>query len=370
MIRTIDTANMADDSAIHARPEKPAIAKPSHPAKALRVIIHQPATMLRHCIAAKDIERLKLHRHEVVLPDTDDPAGLLKIWQREATSVDLVLTGWDSPPITDAMLDAAPGIRAIVHAAGSVKPFIPKSIWQRGIRVASCNDALGVGVAETTIGMIIAGLKGFFPSSQVTRGGGWQREFMTLPDFHVRELYDVTIGIIGASRVGRHVIRLLKGFEVRVLLSDPHVDEEEARALGVKLVSLDELMASSDVVSLHAPALDSTRGMLGAKHFSAMKDGTIFVNTARGMIVDEEALAKELGSGRIWAFLDVTSPEPPAEDHPFRCLPNVILTPHISGALTNGCQRMGRSAVEQVLEFARGELMHGEITADRLAQLA
>ncbi len=338
--------------------------------KKFSVLIHQPLSMQRHCLAERDLERLRSHRHQVILPRGDTPCALMEQWEEHAATADAVMTGWDSPPITDAMMDAAPNVRVIIHAAGSIKPFIPQSIWQRGVRIASCNDALGVGVAETTLGMIIAGLKGFFPSSTVTRGGGWQRELMALPTFRVRELYDVTIGIIGASRVGRHLIRLLKGFEVRTLLADPHVDEEEARMLGATLVPLDELMAGSDVVSLHAPALESTRGMIGARQFALMKDGAIFVNTARGMIIDEPALVRELLTGRLWAFLDVTSPEPPAADHPFRTLPNVILTPHISGALTNGCQRMGRSAVEQVLEFARGELMHGEITADRLAQLA
>ncbi len=336
----------------------------------LRIIAHQPGRMFTQCFAPRDLERLRSHGHEIILTPSDDPGILARTWRENAASLDLALTGWDSPPITDAMLDAAPGLRAIVHAAGSVKPFIPGSIWQRGIRLASCSDALGVGVAETTLGMIICGLKGFFPCVEVTRSGGWQREFLSLPGFHPRELFDVTIGIIGASRVGRHLIRLLKSFEARVLVADPHLDYEEAASLGIECVDLDELVAQSDVVTLHAPALESTRGMLGARHFRAMKDGAIFINTARGMIVDEEALTAELVTGRIWAILDVTSPEPPPAHHPFRSLGNVILTPHIAGALTNGTQRMGRSAIEQILEFARGETMHGEITADRLAQLA
>jgi len=326
--------------------------------------------MITHCFAPRDLDRLRSHGHEIILTPSDDPGHLAGAWSENAASLDLALTGWDSPPITDAMLDGAPGLRAIVHAAGSVKPFIPPSIWRRGIRLASCNDALGVVVAETTLGMIICGLKGFFPCAEVTRSGGWQNEFLSLPGFQPRELYDVTIGIIGASRVGRHVIRLLKTFEARVLVSDPHLDQEEAASLGVECVDLDELVAQSDVVSLHAPALESTRGMLKAKHFRAMKDGAIFINTARGMIVDEEAMTAELSTGRIWAFLDVTNPEPPPASHPFRSLRNVILTPHIAGALTNGSRRMGRSAVEQILEFARGEVMQGEITMDRLAHLA
>lgn len=336
----------------------------------LQILAHLPIRMIDHCFAPRDIERLRLHGHDVIVTKSDDPETLIRTFRENAASLDLVLTGWDSPPLTDDLLNLAPGLRAIVHAAGSVKTFIPASIWGRGIRLASCNDALGVGVAETTLGMIICGLKGFFPCAKVTRSGGWQNEFLSLPGFHPRELFDVTIGIIGASRVGRHVIRLLKPFEAKVVVTDPHLDREEASALGVECLELEELMAQSDVVTLHAPALGSTRRMLGAKHFRAMKDGAIFINTARGMIVDQEAMTAELSTGRIWALLDVTNPEPPAVDHPLRSLPNVILTPHIAGALTNGSRRLGRSAVEQILEFTRGQVMHGEITADRLAQLA
>lgn len=333
-----------------------------------KILLHLPLAMLNHCFTRKDLNRLR--NFDLILPKTDDPAELQRQWERFAPDLEIVLTGWDSPGITDAMLDQAPRLRAVIHAAGSIKPFIPASTWRRGVRVASCNDALGVGVAETTLGMMICGLKGFFPASAVTRQGGWQSDLLALETFKVRELYEVTIGVIGASRVGRHLIRLLKAFEVHCLLVDPHVDEHEARLLGVELVSLDELMERSDVVTLHAPALESTRGMLGEAQFRRMKDGAIFINTARGMIVDEPALIRELESGRIWALIDVTHPEPPGLDHKFRCLPNVILTPHISGALANGSFRMGRSAVEQVLELVRGEVMHGEISADKIAQLA
>lgn len=178
----------------------------------------------------------------------------------------------------------------------------------------------------------------------------------------VRELFDVTIGIIGASKVGRHVIRLLQSFETNIVVADPFLSEDETKLLGVTRLSLEELVACSDVVSIHAPVLPSTRKMLQRQHFQSMKDGAIFINTARGALVDEAALVDELKTGRIFAFIDVTNPEPPAADHPFRSLPNVILTPHIAGHISNGVFRQGRSAVEQLLEYADGKTMHGEVT--------
>jgi phosphoglycerate dehydrogenase-like enzyme len=335
----------------------------------MRVFLFVPNSMQLRCFAPADLDRLR-GSHELVLARSEEPADLLREWDQQAPLADAIILGWDTPPMTDAMLDLAPRLRLLVHSAGSVKHLLPPGFWQRRIRVVTCNDALAVGVAETTLGMMIAGLKGLFPANALTHAGGWKSDPFVLPGFPVRELFDVTIGLIGASKVGRQVIRLLQAFEVSILVADPYLSREEAVRLGVKRVSLDELMRQSDIVSLHAPALPMTRHMLGGAQFGAMKDHAIFINTARGSIVDEEALARELKTGRIFAFLDVTHPEPPASDHPFRNLPNVVLTPHISGAMSNGCRRMGRCAVDQLLLFAQGLRLPGEVTAEQMAILA
>lgn len=335
----------------------------------IRVLMYQPATMRARCIGTTDLARLRKHHH-VITPEVEDDAELKREWSRCAGQFDAVVTGWGTPPITDAMLDAAQGLQLIVHAAGSVKYLLPLSVWDRGICVASCNEALAINVAETTLGMIILGLKGVFQANALTHQNGWKINDTDCPGFRTREVYETTIGLIGASQVGRHVIRLLRAFEAHVLVADPYLGTDEAELLEVERVSLDELLCRSDVVSLHAPALPETRQMLGREQFRMMKDGAIFINTARGMIVDENALAEELVRGRLFAFIDVTDPEPPAKDHPFRQVPNVVLTPHIAGATSNGCRRLGRSAVDQLLLFTRGQRPSGEITAQRLATMA
>lgn len=340
---------------------------PAGPERA--VIFHLPKSMLDHCFTRKDLNRLE-KTYRCYFPADDHPDHLRRNWDRHAPQLQAAVTGWDSPGISEEMLAHSPQLEAIVHAAGSIRPFIPASVWSSGIRIATANEALGQGVAETTLGMIIAGLKGFFPCAGLTRNGNWQESIPQAGFGRVRELYEVTIGIIGASKTGRHVLRLLEQFEASILLSDPTLSPEDAAALGVELVDLPELMQRSDVVSLHAPALPQLRHMLGGKEFSAMKDDAIFINTARGMLVDEAALLHELKTGRISAILDVTYPEPPDASSPFRSLPNVTLLPHIAGALSTGCKRMGRSVVDQLEELARGETMHGEITQERFAVMA
>ena len=153
--------------------------------------------------------------------------------------VDVLVTGWGTPALDDAFLDRATRLKMIAHAAGSTRYLVPAEFWSRGIRLCSANEALGIGVAETTLAMMISGLKAFFPCAQLTRENHWKADGLPWP---VREMYQVDIGLIGASKIGRHVIRLLKQFEVNVLLYDPHVSTEEAMEMGVEQVDLMELM--------------------------------------------------------------------------------------------------------------------------------
>lgn len=334
----------------------------------MRVVFLLTTPIVEMCFDPQDLRRLE--KHQTVFSNVATSERLAEFWARQAADAEFLVTGWKTPPLSDAMLNMAPKLRAILHAAGSTRHLLPPSAWSRGLRIGSAREALAVGVAETTLGLIIAGLKGFFPANRFAREGGWLIDSNRVQGYEIREMYKSTIGLIGLSKTARHLLRLLRQFEVTVLATDPHVDAEEVEQLGATKVELDELMGASDVVSLHAPALPETRHMLRSPQFKLMRDGAIFVNTARGMIVDEEALAAELRTGRIWALLDVTDPEPPAPDHPFRTLPNVVLLPHIAGAVGSGCLRLGRSVVEQILEFASDRPMHGEFSAKEWAILA
>ena len=333
----------------------------------MRIFFYLPTRTITRCFKPEHIERLGREHQLVFCGEIATPES----WTAHAPQANAIITGWGTPAITEEQLATATELRVLVHSAGSARYLIPPSFWKRPLRLATCNEALGVGVAETTLGMIIAGLKGFFPASANTRAGNWSNSpSFNIGGFVIRELYETPIGIIGASKIGRHLIRLLKNFQVQVLLYDPYLTEQEADDLGVQKVELDDLMSQSEVVTLHAPAMESTRHMLGREQFAAMKDGAIFINTARGIIVDEAALVAELKTGRIFAFIDVTDPEPPAADHPFRQLSNCVLTPHIAGGVTNGCLRQGRSVVDQIQEFTRGQTMHGEVTAERFKIMA
>lgn len=213
---------------------------------------------------------------------------------------------------------------------------------------------------------ILAGfLHNMWNLSKNTRQGKWSED-----KDKVREVYGVTIGVISAGRAGAHYIKLMKNFDVRILLYDPFVSEEKAAELGADKVELDELLKQSDVVSIHAPSIPETYHMLNGDRLAIMKDNAVLINTARGSIIDEQALVAELEKGRLFACIDVTDPEPPAEEHPFRSLPNVVLTPHIAGAVNNGLYRIGKYVVSEIQAYIEGEKMDGEVLEYKLGSLA
>jgi len=353
----------------------------------MKILFNLPPSTIARCFRREDLDRLAA-AHAVIAPDfaagnafaefaasgklageLPEVAALKAFVRRHLAEAEAMITGWGMMPITAEEVAAAGNLRVLVHSAGSVKNLVSEEAWKRGIRVGTCNGALAVGVAETALGMILCGLKGVFPARDWARAGNWHDPNLGTSRAVVREPFGLTIGVISASKVGLHLLTLLRAFECRVLITDPFLKPERAKELGATLVGLDELVKRADVVTLHAPSLPATRHLLKREHFRAMKDGAIFINTARGAIVDEKAMVEELATQRIFAFIDVTDPEPPAKDNPLRTLPNVVLTPHLAGHATNGCFRQGRSAVDQVLEFTAGKPMHGEVTLAMLATM-
>lgn len=333
------------------------------------VFLYMTREMRERCFRPSDLRRIE-QQCRLITADAASGDDLPAAWPKGAAEAEVVITGWHTPALTSAMLDAATKLKLILHAAGSVRYLVPDEAFGKGIRVASANGALARGVAETVLGLTIVGLKGVIPASRMVAAGGWKQGDFGMPGIAVRETFGSTVGIIGAGQVGRHVIDLLRPLGVRVVVADPYLPTDEAEAMGATVVSLDDLLRQSDVVSLSAPSLASTRHMMGARQFALMKDGAVFINTARGALVDEDALVAELRLGRIWAFLDVTDPEPPRADHPLRSLPNAVLTPHLAGALNNGCYRLGADTAQQVEDYFAGQPVHGEVEVGRRAILA
>ncbi|MEV8371351.1 hydroxyacid dehydrogenase [Kribbella sp. NPDC056861] len=279
--------------------------------------------------------------------------------------VDVLLTGWGCPAITPDVLDAAPKLRAIIHAAGSVKGFIDPAAFDRGIQVTSAVVANALPVAEFTVATIVLSGKRAF------RLGAEYRLSKQRPDpGAVPGNYGSVVGLLGASRIGRMVAERLRAFDLEVLVSDPYLSAADAADLGAELVELEELFSRSDILSVHAPLLPETVGLVDARLLGLLHDGSVLINTARGRIVDAAALEQECVSGRIDAVLDVTDPEPLPPDSPLLDLPNVFLTPHLAGAVGNEVARLGELAISELERFAAGAPLHHAISSAELGRIA
>jgi phosphoglycerate dehydrogenase-like enzyme len=277
--------------------------------------------------------------------DFDAPAGELE----------LLFTGWGAPRLDAPFLDAHPKLEAVFHAAGSVRDMATEDFWKRGIRLSSAWRINARPVAEFSFAQIILALKHALPRMRRMRD-----ERRKPSDFPSPGAYGATVGLVGLGAIGRLTAGLLRSLDVRLLAMDPAASERLALECGVQIVDIEALFAESDVVSLHAPAIASTRHMIHAGLLASMKPGATLLNTARGSLVDEAALIRTLQQRPdLTAVLDVTEPDPPDAASPLYELPNVFLTPHIGGSVGHECWRMGEVMLEEALRYLEGsELRH------------
>jgi phosphoglycerate dehydrogenase-like enzyme len=333
--------------------------------------VRRPATVLSMMEGLRDyafpLDRLDRLRGVADLLD-DEPLTRLD----DERALDLlgraeVLVGhWGCPTLTPDVLGAAPRLRLFAYAAGTVKWQVTDSVWDRELVVTSAAAANAVPVAEYTVAAILLANKGVFAFAARERDPDAAVPLDTVRIGNVGK----RIGLVGASHVGRHVIELLRPYQVEVAVADPYLSELDAERLGVERRELDDLCSWCDLLSLHAPDIESTRGMIGAAQLARLRDGVTLVNTARGALVDHDALLAELVAGRLSAVLDVTEPEPLPADSPLRALPNVVLTPHVAGAMGTEMARLADLAIEEVARFGRGEPpLHpvGRADLDRIA---
>ncbi|MFF4500921.1 hydroxyacid dehydrogenase [Streptomyces sp. NPDC001401] len=264
---------------------------------------------------------------------------------------EILVTGWGCPRLDAAVLDAAPELRAVLHSAGSVKGFATPEVWRRGIAVSSAADANALPVAEYTLAMILLAGKDLLGARERLRTERAHPGWGVVPGIgnHGRR-----VGVIGASRIGRRVIGLLAPFDLRVSLTDPYVTELRAAQLGVPLLPLDDLLHTSDIVTIHAPETPQTHHLIGRRELALMSDGATLINTARGGLVDQDALVAELRTGRLNAVLDVTDPEPLPADSPLYDLPNAFVTPHLAGSQGNELSRLGMTVAEEAARLLTG----------------
>ncbi|ETA71758.1 MULTISPECIES: 2-hydroxyacid dehydrogenase [Mesorhizobium] len=258
-------------------------------------------------------------------------------------------------PLSEAMMRRLPALKLVAVSRGGPINIDMAAARAHGITVVNVPGRNATAVAEFTLGAILAETRLIRVGHEALRKGEWRGDLYRA-DRTGRELSEMTVGVIGYGNIGTKVVRLLRAFGCHVLVSDPYVQlSAEDRNAGVELVALDNLLARSDVVTLHPRVTEETRGLIGKDTIALMKPGVILINTARGPLVDYDALYEALVSGQIAsAMLETFAVEPVPSDWPLLQLPNVTLTPHIAGASVRTVTYAAEQAAEEVRRYLTG----------------
>lgn len=252
--------------------------------------------------------------------------------------------------VTADVLAAGKKLRVVGRAGVGVDNIDIKAASMYGIIVMNTPGANSMATAELAVALMLAASRNIPQAHASMSAGEWRRA-----DFVGTQLYRKVLGIVGFGRVGKLVAERAKAFGMEVLAYDPVILEEAARDMGVLLVELDELLAKSDYITLHAALVPATNKLINATTISQMKDGAILINAARGKLIDEQALADALRSGKLAAAaIDVYSSEPPTAENPLISLPNVVHIPHLGASTREAEREVGIQIAAQVVSALRG----------------
>jgi D-3-phosphoglycerate dehydrogenase / 2-oxoglutarate reductase len=290
---------------------------------------------------ARAVERLESAVAEVEYNDLGRPLTSEELAER-LEGVDGLLAGVDE--IAAAVFEAASRLRVIARYGVGIDRIDLDAAARHGVVVTTTPGANAAAVAELTLALMLALCRDLPRAEREVRDGGW-------PSLAGRELGSMTVGLLGLGNVGRRVAGVLRACGAEVLAHDPYAEPQP----GIRMVERDELLAGSDILSLHAPATAETRGMVDRDLLARLPDGALLVNTARGELIDEDALLWALDDGPLAAAaLDALAEEPPAAGHPLVGRADVIVTPHIGGQTAEARAAMARVAVDELLAVLDG----------------
>ncbi|WP_417721549.1 hydroxyacid dehydrogenase [Salipiger sp.] len=261
-----------------------------------------------------------------------------------------------------SVMDAAPWLRVISKHGVGVDNIDVAAASRRGIPVLVATGANAVSVAEHAVALMLATVKRVLPLDAGLRAGRWEK-----PGFLGRELLGARLGLVGMGAIAQATGRIAAGLGLKLYGHDPFAPDAAFEAIGAtRCAGFEDLLAQSDVLSLHCPLNDQTRGLLNAGAIARMPEGSYVVNTARGGLIDEDALLAAIASGQLaGAGLDTFAVEPPAPDHPFFAEPRIVLTPHIGGVTRQAGARVGVDAVRGILQILEGRPVAPERIVNR-----
>lgn len=278
----------------------------------------------------------------------------------ELPDVDVLVTAWGTPKLEAEVLEKANRLKLLAHTCGSVAHYVTDAMYDRGIRVVCGNEAFASSVAEGTVGYIIAALRNLPRTVQNFAEHGWPTEYK-----YTQSLLDQNVGIVGYGAISRYLIGFLKPFGVHIKLFSRHTSEEKARELGVEKASLEEIFSTCKIISINSSRTAQNYHMISDELLGMLKPDCLLVNTSRGDLIDEAAMAKHLRQNHFRAILDVYEVEPLPMDSPLRGLENAILIPHQGGPTTDRRAVAARLVIDDIRNMIEGRPLENEISASR-----
>lgn len=287
--------------------------------------------------------------------DVDEPISIQS--QQMSGVVSLLHMGNPYKKFDIDLARSCPSLRLVQSTSAGVDRFDVTGLAELGVKVANNNGGNSIAVAEHTISLMVSVYRKLALQFESVSKGDWMGEIRQTWGPKAHEIAGKTVGVVGFGHIGSKVARRLMGWECSVIFHDPDISVEEvSHDMNVKSVSIDELLISSDIVSLHVPLNASTRGMIGEEELGKMKPTAILINTCRGPVVDEKALISALRSGEIaGAGLDVLEQEPSEAGNPLLDMENVAITPHLAGMSIESGPRSSNFAIENLIRVARGQ---------------
>ena len=273
-------------------------------------------------------------------------------------SLDVRIIVTEYVPVNDAVLRQVPGLKGVIAYGAGYDHIDVEAMKRKGVKVCNCRGENSEAVAELAFGLLLCLLRRINRADPWVRAGEWMTAGRVLPEWASgQELWKKTLGVIGLGQIGSRVTRIAKGFDMNIIGYDPLMNPDHYGRLGVKLVSLTELLSCSDVVTLHVPLTPKTEKMIDSRALAGVRSGMVLVNTSRGKVIDEEALIDALQTGRIGgAALDVFATEPLPPGHPLTVMDNVVLSPHLGALTQEAGDRLSGAVARQAMDILEGRM--------------
>ena len=281
---------------------------------------------------------------------------------------EVLVSSWGGAILDEELLAAMPKLEMYFYGAGTIQGLMTEAAWDRGIRITNAVAANAVPVAEFCLAQILYSLKHGWKYMQLAKADN--------PQFwgcnkHVPGNYRSKVGVISFGQIARKLCEFLQPFDLEVLVSTSHPDERLAEEYNFSYASMEEIFKTCDVVSIHLPDKDSTKGIIGRELLESMKTDSTLINTARGAVINQAELIQFLRTRPdVTACIDVTEPEPPEPGCPLFELPNVVLTPHLAGSMGPEARRMAAYIIAEMDRWLAGEPLHYEISRKAMAFIA